>query len=257
MKKTLFATFLVLALSLTAAAQKKLPASHHLADTSGVGEVAPPTTPPVPPTLCNPCLFYGGDLDPTLTAAVGFSDENTLLISGSSTYSAFNVPSGASASVTGIFFNVQADVNFDPRSASYDVRTGVTEGLGGTSIASGTANIAVQSTGRTFFGLNEYTVRVMLPSPLALSTGEYWVNVTPQCTNGATDGSCNNGRVFVSNTNQNTNGFNASQQPNGSMFFNSPFFGFTWANWCDASLGLSPAQCRALSYGLTGTYSKP
>lgn len=257
MKKTLFAVSLVLALTLTAAAQKKLPVSHHLAGSLEKVEVAPPLTPPTPPALCNPCLFYGGDLNTGDPNAAGLSDENTLLIPGSATYVAFNVPTGVSATLTGIFFNVQADVNFDPATASYDIRTGVIEGSGGTSVASGTANIAVQSTGRNFIGLNEYTVRVHLPAPMPLAPGEYWVNVSPQCTNGATDGSCNNGRIFVSNTTQMTNGLNANLQPAGSMFLNSAYFGFTWANWCDASLGLNAQQCNAASYGLTGVYTKP
>src|SRR5947209_624939 len=115
-KKTLFATTLVLALTLTAAAQRKPAASQHLA---------------------------------------GSSDENTLLIPNSSTYAAFNVPSGVTAGVTGILVNVQADVNFDPQMAGWDIRTGVSEGNGGTSIASGTNSIMVAATGRNFIGLNE------------------------------------------------------------------------------------------------------
>ena len=116
----------------------------------------------------------------------------------------------------------------------------------------GTGTIKVAATGRNFIGLNEFTVLVRIPT-LYIGTGEYWFNVTPECTNGATDGSCSVGRIFISNTTQNTNGVFANAQPAGSMFLNSPFFGFTWANWCDASLGLNSSQCRAASFGLTGT----
>jgi len=206
-----------------------------------------------PPGLCSPCLFYGGDLNVSDSNAAGLSDENTLLIPGSSTYTAYNVPSGVTVGITGILVNVQADVNFDPQQASWDIRTGVSEGNGGTSVASGTGSILVAATGRNFIGLNEYTVFVHLSAEQFLGAGEYWFNVTPECTNGATDGSCSVGRIFISNTTQNTNGVFANAQPAASMFLNSSFFGFTWANWCDSSLGLNSAQCRAGSWGLTGT----
>jgi len=249
-KKILLATTLVLALSLTAAGQKKPAASQHLAGSSEETVLAPSGT---PPGLCKPCLFYGGDLNVSDSNAAGLSDENTLFIPASSTYTAFNVPSGVTAGVTGILVNVQASVKFDPQQASWDIRTGVSEGNGGISIASGTGSVMVAATGRNFIGLNEYTVLVHLPTEQFLGPGEYWFNVTPECTNGATDGSCSVGRIFLSNTTQNTNGVLANAQPAASMFLNSAFFGFTWANWCDAALGLNSAQCRAGSWGLTGT----
>jgi hypothetical protein len=253
-KKILFATSLVLALTLTAAAaQKKPAASQHRAGNAEVKAIPQQMTPPTPPSLCEPCVYYGGDLNPTDANAAGLSDENTLLIpGGSSTYAAIVVPNNGWIGVTGILVNVQADVNFDPNTAGYDVRTGVSEGNGGTSIASGTGEISVAATTRNFIGLNEYTVLVKIPT-LYIGPGEYWFNVTPQCTNGATDGSCSVGRIFLSNTTQNTNSVLGGAQPAGSLFLNSSYFGFTWANWCDSSLGLNSSQCRAGSWGLTGS----
>jgi hypothetical protein len=248
-KKILIATTVVFALTLAASAAQKKPSQHRAGDPGAAFKDAGGTN---APSLCNPCLFYGGDLNVSDPNAAGLSDENTLLIPGSSTYAAYNVPSNVTVGVTGILVNVQADVNFDPQQAGWDIRTGVSEGNGGTSIASGTGSISVAATGNNFIGLNEYTVLVRIPTQV-LGTGEYWFNVTPECTNGATDGSCSVGRIFVSNTTQDMNGVNAHAQPDGSMFLNSSFFGFTWANWCDASLGLNSSQCRAESFGLTGT----
>lgn len=249
MKTTLLAVSLVLALTLSAAAAKKPAPSQHLAGSSEPSKIAPAG---VPPTLCAPCLFYGGDLNTGSLNAAGMSDENTLLIlGGSSTYASFTLK-GVSANITGIVFNVQADTNFDPNTASYDVRTGVTDGNGGTSIASGTSTIAVAATGRNFIGLNEYTVAVNLSSPLLIGPGEYWFNVTPACTNGTQDGSCSVGRIFLSNTTNRTNQVNGSAQVPGEMFLNSSFFGFTFANWCDSSLGFNSNQCAGASFGLIG-----
>jgi hypothetical protein len=252
-KTTLLAAALIVALTLSASAAQKPAPSQHLAGSDVAPKLAASG---VPPTLCDPCLFYGGDLNPASLNAAGLSDENTLLIlGGSSTYASFTL-TGVSASVTGIVFNVQADTNFDPQTATYDVRTGVIDGNGGTSIASGTSSIAVAATGRNFIGLNEYTVAVQLSSPLLIGPGEYWFNLTPACTNGAQDGSCSVGRIFVSNTTNRTNNVNGAAQVQGQMFLNSGFFGFTYTNWCDPSLGLGTYQCAGASFGLMGTLVK-
>jgi hypothetical protein len=248
-KTTLFAAALVVALSLSAAAAQKPAPSQHSAGNMD-GKQTPPLS--IPPALCSPCLFYGGDLNVSSLNAAGLSDEDTLLISGSSTYGNFNVPSGASVTVTGILFNVQADANFDPLTATYDVRQGVSEGDGGTDLASGSGAIQVAATGRNFLGLNEYSLAVQLAEPLVLGPGDYWFNMTPTCVAGSTDGSCYVGRQFVSNVNGRTDSIHGAGEPGGQIFLNSAFFGFTWANWCDSSLGLNARQCNSLSFGLMG-----
>jgi hypothetical protein len=254
-KTTLSAVALLLALSLTAVAATKKPAtSQHLKGNSSEVLQAPRYNPnSIPPSLCSPCLFYGGDLNTNDLNAAGMSDENTLLIlGGSSTYGAVNIPTGVTASVFGILFNVQASAAFDPLQASYDIRTGVSEGNGGTSIASGSGTAVVQPTGRNFIGLNEYTVAVSWSTPVSLTPGEYWFNVTPQCLN-TLDGSCGVFRQFVSNTTQGANDIHGNWQPAHELFLNSSFFGFTWANWCDSSLGFNANQCGYMSFGLRGT----
>ena len=244
-----FAAGLVIALSLLAAAQGNKPApSLHLAGSAEDGiEFAGNG---VPPALCDPCLFYAGDLDPADRNANGFSNEDTVFIPGSSTYAAY-FPS-RTVTVTGIFFNVQADANFDPLTATYDVRTGVTEHDGGTRLASGTTRIQVAATGRIFTGINEYSIAVRLAAPLVLNPGEYWFNVTPMCTNGATDGSCSVGRIYASNTTRKTNQVAGYLQPAQEAFLDSVFFGLKWINWCDPEVGLNPRQCSRVSYGLIG-----
>jgi hypothetical protein len=240
-KRTLFATALAITLSLTAAAQhsKKPALSQHRAGNPGAELRDTKENPnPAVPALCSPCLMYGGDLNPSDANAAGMSDENTLLIlGGSSTYSELSIPSGTTVTVKGLLFNIQASAAFDPLNASYDIRTGVSEGDGGTSIASGTTDI-------------EYSVVVVFPS-LTLSAGNYWVNVTPTCTN-TLDGSCSVFRQFVSNTTERTNALHESWQPEHEMFLNSSYFGFTWSNWCDSSLGFNPSQCGYMSYGVLG-----
>jgi hypothetical protein len=255
-KTTLSAVALLIALSLTAvAANTKKPASsqHLKGDPSEILRAPKYNPNSVPPSLCSPCLFYAGDLNPNDPNAAGMSDENTLLIlGGSSTYGAVNIPTGVTATVYGILYNVQASAAFDPLVATYDIRTGVSEGNGGTSIASGTGTAVVQPTGRNFLGLNEYTVAVSWSTPVTLTSGEYWFNATPECVN-TLDGSCNVFRQFFSNTTQGANDIHGNWQPVHELYLNSEFFGFTWANWCDSSLGFNADQCGYGSFGLRGT----
>jgi hypothetical protein len=249
MNKTLFATAIVLALTLTAAAAKK-PSPYQKRS----GPDLPPGQ-PVVPALCDPCLFYSGDLNPSDGQAAGFSDEDTLLVTGGSTYAPVSIPSGiASANLTGILFNIQADANFDPQSASYDIRQGVSSGNGGTEVASGTANITVATTGRAFLGLTEFSVLVTIPTVALAGGGEFWFNITPECTNGAVDGSCYVGRMFLSNTTQMANEQFGHASAPYQLYLNSSYFGYTFEPWCD--LGLVNGECRFASFGLVGTVTR-
>ena len=256
MKTTLFAVALVVALSLSAVAansNKPAPSQHRAGNPNAELPQFVNSPNPAPPSLCHPCLFYGGDINTGDINAAGMSDENTLLIVGGGfTYGAVEIPAGVTANVYGILFNVQADAAFDPLTASYDIRTGVSDGNGGTSIASGSGSAVVQATGRNFLGLNEYTVAVSWSTPVTLTAGTYWFNAEPNCTN-TLDGSCFAFRQFVSNTTSLTNNVRGAWQPIHQMYLNSSFFGFTFANWCDPSVGFNAIQCAGMSFGLRGT----
>jgi hypothetical protein len=78
-----------------------------------------------------------------------------------------------------------------------------------------------------------------------------WVNESPQCTDSG-NSICSDLQYFASNTTQKTGSINGEAQPTRQMFFNSAFFGFTWTNWCDPSLGQNPQQCADLSFGIYG-----
>ena len=256
MKKILFAVMLVAVFSLAAMAQG---VSSHATHIGGAGDAGFHGTPGWgnPPAAAAKLIFYGGDDNVNDPNAEGLGDGNTLAVPNSSTYAAVTAPTGSKVVATGILFNVFADVsggnNYDPATATYDVRVGVKEGSGGTDQVTGSGAMTVTPTSIIFAGFTVDNLAVAFAKPVSPKAGTtYWVNLTPQCTD-SSNADCSEEFMYAVNTTEETNGINPQLQPDNEMFFNSPTFGFTWANWCDASLaGLNPQQCSRLSFGIYG-----
>jgi len=214
------------------------------------------------------CLFYGGDfvfnpLGPNL--ANGLSNESTTLIVGTpyggATWVPFTVPANQTWSVTGLFTNNQSTYGVldqypnTPTSAAYwAINEGAGAGDPGTTVASGTAAATINPTGRSAFGILEYTVQVTGLS-FVLTGGEYWMIVVPLCTNPA-DPFCT-GRFFLSDVEYvNKAPVNARglAEPEDASFFDSPAFFLTF----DPTNGLVGAcgglGCDAFSAGVQGTH---
>jgi len=204
----------------------------------------------VPPSYCAPvCLFYGGDTNTSASNVNGFANENTLLVPSTTVWGAFNVPSGQTWTVDGLFINTIADGynGLDPSTSSWTIASGISAGNSGTVIASGTSTTTGTSfkpTGRLPFGFTEYTLKVRITQTV-LTSGTYWVNITPQFTNTA-NGSCSIAQYFWDNT----FGLNryGPLEPANEGFFNSSYFGFNYANDCT----VSTTGCQALSFGVIG-----
>ena len=180
-------------------------------------------------------LWYNGDFN----GVNGLSNEdNTSLGSGEfgSVYDDFIVPSGPDWSVTSVFSDNLSSTNIT--GASWEIRQGVSEGNGGTLIASGmTMTPVVTLTGRNGFGFTEYMVEVTGLN-VSLPSGTYWLNVTPI-------GDLT-GRSFDSNT----SGANCVGTPCGNdlnAFFNSNFFNVNFENTSEQG------QATDFSMGVNGT----
>jgi len=163
-------------------------------------------------------LFYGGDFDPNNPNANGLANENDGIVGGSpygaATYQNFQA---GSWTVTGLFTN-NLSTN-TPTGGYWEIRSGVSEGNGGTLVASGTGAITNTPTGRSGFGYTEYHNEVDGLN-VSLSAGTYWLAVVPQAVG-------QGGRDF----NSNTFGLNAiGTQTNNQQFFNSSFFGANYTN---------------------------
>lgn len=256
MKNTLFLLTFLVALTVAAYAQNaKSPVTH----LGGKGDPSFQGTPGWgnPPLSASQLLFYGGDLNQSDPNQYAFANGNTLLVPNTTTYGAVMAPIGTKVVATGILFNQIATILtgtvFDPATASYDLRANVSEGNGGNDVVSGSGAQTVTATGRKLFSYYpEYATSVTFTKPLTPTFGvTYWVNMSSQCTDSGNN-NCAALQFFADNTTQQTNGINPTFQPSGQIFFNSAFFGYTWANWCDASFEINSHQCQYLSFGIYG-----
>lgn len=250
MNKCSFAAMLILAFSLSALAQGakvgvltadragRFSASHSTVPTWGL--------PSVPAAI----IFYGGDINGNDPNAQGFANGNTETVPGASTYGGVLAPPLGRVVAGGTFGNNTAFFGYFDGIGTYDVRTGVSEGNGGTVVESGTGAETETPTGREPFGLVEYSTYVKFAKPITATPGTiYWVNETPQC---VSNPNCASGEFYyLSNTTQQTNNVNGWAQVPHEIFFNSNYYGYSWSNWCDASLGQNQQQCEYLSFGLT------
>jgi len=180
------------------------------------------------PSLADNCIgfgwctmFYGGDFDPNDPNADGLANENDAIVGGNpygaATYQNFIIKD-PDWDITGLFTNNLSQLT--PTAGYWEIRKGVSEGNGGTLIASGTGPVTNTPTGRSGFGYTEYTNRVTFPPGFDVPSGQYWFAVVPVCT------TCG-GRAF----NSNTMGANrVGTEIENQQFFNSSFFGANFTN---------------------------
>jgi len=152
------------------------------------------------------------------------SNEEDLTVSQAAVYTPF-VVGGSGWNVTGLFTdNLMA---IDALSADWEIRSGVSEGDGGTLLFSGTSTPTVTDTGLSGFGYEDYQVEVTGLS-IFLSPGTYWMSVVPVCLDDGDSACLSPNRSF----NANTDGTNAigTPEPVDLSFFNSSYFGVNFGN---------------------------
>jgi uncharacterized repeat protein (TIGR03803 family) len=214
------------------------------------------------PSYCKPCLFYGGDFDPTSPAADTFANENIYpgdFQTLSQIYSPFTVPAGQTWNVTGLFINsIAYPTALDPVATPWEIRTAIPAGggTGGTLVASGTNNATMTPTGRSLNNTPEYTILVTLSTPVVLQPGTYWENVTPQCTD------LNNSQCtaqgftgYLESDMETMYGLNAwgPIEPWQDSFWNASIFGLNWANTYAVHEQRGEPGGDAFSAGVIGT----
>lgn len=163
------------------------------------------------------------------------SSERNTIVSDSRVYDNFLV-SGSGWFVTSIFGDYVTD--FEATTAYWEIRSSVTEGLGGALLYSGTSAVLGVTDLGDAFGLNRVLYTVGGFTPFLLSPGEYWMTIAP-----LGDGS---GRAYVTTT-DGSNGINALTD--GKFFWDSPYFGQTFAVEFDEGVSTD------FAYGLNGSTS--
>jgi hypothetical protein len=213
------------------------------------------------------CLFYGGDFNtnPLLSPFLpnGLANENDLVDSGTPYAAAvwvpFTVPEGRGWQVTALFSNNLASYgvldqtpNTPVSAAFYSINSGVSAGNPGTVIDAGIAAATSTPTGRSDFGLTEYTIQVSVPS-FELAPGTYWMAVVPLCTNTA-NAQCD-GVFYLSDVeyvNVLPDGVGPAE-PVDDSFFDSPLFGISFGPAYGPTGACGGEGCDSFSAGVIGT----
>ncbi len=188
-------------------------------------------------------LWYNGDYDGRVALLNYLDPEITY---DSIIYDDFLVPVGQSWIINSVWSNnrVNASALNDIQFAWWEIRYGVSEGNGGTVVASSEEEATVTATGNP----DEYTVEVVGLN-VVLSQGLYWLSVTPKYSN-----TYNN--TFISPT-SGTNAIGTPAGNNDNSFVNSEYFSkdFTAAHTVYASYGYeyNPVD---FSMGIGGTWEQ-
>jgi hypothetical protein len=169
-------------------------------------------------TGCGYQYIYSGDFDPNNPNANGLANENDAIVGGNpygaATYENFVTP--GPLPIQNLFTNNLSQLT--PTSGYWEIRSGVSEGNGGTLVASGTGSMSHTPTGRSGFGYTEY--QDLVGANASLAAGTYWFALVPVCTTCA-------GRSF----NSNTFGLNGvGTFVDNQQFWNSAFFGANFTN---------------------------
>src|SRR5204862_6336608 len=130
----------------------------------------------VSPTCTPGALLYNGDFNGGNGLA---NEQNTSLGDGryARVYDDFVVTDSGGWNITSVFSDNLENTNVT--GATWEIRTGLSEGNGGTLIASGmTMTPVVTPTGRSGFGFTEFMIEVTGLN-VNLPPGTYWLNVTP------------------------------------------------------------------------------
>jgi len=174
--------------------------------------------------------YYSGSFDSNSSSANGLANEmDTIVSTGSQLYQAFTNKKTA-LTVSGLCENSldTAGAGID-NPTPYEVRKGAKVGSGGKLVCKGKATSSDAPTGRSGFGINEYThaVKVTKCKLAGSKKGvQYHTNVEPQCFKNSV---CGSARFFESSDDSNIDHVGPATNK-GAQLWNSTFFGETWVN---------------------------
>ena len=193
-------------------------------------------------------LWYNGDYD---NRDALFNTEGTFFnINGvntqisSNVYDNFIVPVGQTWTITSVFSNDQ--LNFAATTASWEIRQGVSDGVGGTIVASGNGAATpdpASAGARLLYGTPEYQIATTFSAPVVLTAGTYFLTVAPNA-----PGVFFNEQGFI----ETTSGANAVGMPPGND--GDSFINNTFPSSNPAALNFAPTSTVEDPTGLQGPY---
>jgi hypothetical protein len=202
--------------------------------------------------------YYSGNFDSANLNANGLSNEADKIVNtGSQVYQPFSVKiksTNKHLSVTGLCENSldTAGLGID-NPTPYEVRAKAMVGSGGTLVCHGTVTSSDVATGRSGFGITEYTHAVKISKcKLAGSTNagtQYHMNVTPQCFKNSF---CGSARYFESTDDANL-GHVGPPTNRSAALWNSTFFG---ENSVNPNTVFGGQMMESFSAGVTGRLVK-
>jgi hypothetical protein len=183
---------------------------------------------------CAQTLFFNGHAD----GVNGLTSEQDVVVSQAMTYDDF-VVSGSGWTITDLFGEFLTDLS--PSTAMWEIRSGVSEGLGGALVASGTSSVtSFTLTGASYFGLDVYNIDIGGLS-VVLAPGTYWMGISP------IDLTTDDGRAYVATASGGADAVNADLDQ--VSFLNSSSFSY---DFVDASTGLGGTGPSDFAYGASG-----
>jgi hypothetical protein len=256
--KTMWLAISLLALtSQVASAQTKSFSSGSLPGASRVSQThVQQNVSPNAPAGCSPCLWYSGDWDPSNPNAneqwnsfEPFNHNNK----GQVFVPFVATPDGNALHkhvlISSITFNELVSGISDFTTMTYEVRTGVGNGIPGTVRNSGSCvNPSAVPTGRGFGGESEYSFTCSPKAPIKIAIGTiYWINTTPTFTVSNV--------AFLDDVEDTPapNQFGWGDDLYNSFFY-SLLFGVNFAPTWGASGSCNGKGCDEFSVAIAGTY---
>lgn len=214
----------------------------------------PKSSPPNPPSFCNPCLWYAGDFNINNSKANALSNESDLTIDRSAVYVPFTVPAGKIWNITGAFGIMLSTVSvIDPAQANWSFSQDVSKGNAGKLIKSGRSHATA-----TVLGCNQGIEIICLGIlvkglNVSLKAGRYWLSVVPNCTN-QNDSQCGSARYYLADVEDHPplNHYGAKDVLDAS-YITSKDFGLFYAPTWGLSGACGGLGCDMFSAGLLGT----
>jgi hypothetical protein len=189
-------------------------------------------------------LWYNGDYDfndaYVNQSNVPINIAGTYELEKSLVYDDFVVPNGQTWTVTGLFSNDQQGYYVAPTTATWEIRTGMSSGDGGTLVAGGDSSISntllTAADGNNYI-LPEYQVSAAVPT-VTLTAGTYWMAIAPDSAGYYSD------QDYIETTGG-ANSIDLPQGTNGDSYINNSLSG-------PGSLSFAPSSLD-FSAGVIGT----